>query len=162
MELIEAVINLIEKVHNNSPVNNILDLPSLLSLRWKSIGKWLCPNGIKKNKKAEHLHLGHAVQHKAPSSGSAWRRHPRAAQDDSHLPLTLEAVVLDWTPGQTRGCDSRAGTSRAVEKSALMKPQRLVPLPFWCFQMRLCSHNLSWYIKFRPQIKPLEYLVYID
>lgn len=123
MELIEAVINLIEKFHNNSPVNNILDLPSLLSLRWKSIGKWLCPNGIKKNKKAEHLHLCHSVQHKAPSSGSAWRRHPRAAQDDSHLPLTLEAVGLDWTPGQTRGCDSRAGTSRAVEKSALMKPR---------------------------------------
>jgi len=46
MELIEGVINLIGKFHNNSLVNNIVDLPSLLSFRGESIGKCLRPHGI--------------------------------------------------------------------------------------------------------------------
>lgn len=104
MELIEAVINLIGKFRNNSPVSNILDLPSLLSFRRESIGKWLCPNGVKKSRKTEHLHLCLSLQHKTLQQGLCMVTAPQATtQEDPHAPFTAEALVLDWTPRRTGG-----------------------------------------------------------
>lgn len=161
MELIEAVINLIGKFHNNSPVNNILDLPSLLLLRWA--GEWLCPGAVKKQQEnrsctsafpcsVTHRSRGLLQPRNQRRMGSARTQHP-------HPPFALEALALDWTSQQMQGCGSSPEKELPDQQRRLLccvletGPSALLALSGCIF---------SQHVIFRPQFKLLPYLVYID
>lgn len=97
----EAVINLIGKFCNSSPVNNILDFPILLSFRWESTGKWLCPRGGKKRAGKRSpctcaflcsTTESSRTLHKDCTLGSL--------QHDPQGSFPFEALMSDWTSRQ--------------------------------------------------------------